>query len=187
MGYALAREAWVRGADVTLISGPGSLEPPAGVRTIRIETTENLMVALGELLPTADVLVMAAAPADFRPKRRASAKTRRAGGPLTLELEPTEDVLLGTLGRRKDGAVMVGFALETGDAVAGAREKLASKRLDMVIANDATEPGAGPEVRTNRVAIVTAGAVEQLPRMSKEDVAAEVLDRVAQVLASRGA
>ena len=102
---------------------------------------------------------------------------------LNLALEPTPDVLGGTIARRKKGAVIVGFALETSDLVDGARAKLEQKQLDLVVANDVTEPGAGPEVATNRVALVTMGGVEQLPLMGKDDVAEAVLERVAALLA----
>jgi phosphopantothenoylcysteine decarboxylase/phosphopantothenate--cysteine ligase len=114
------------------------------VDVVRVETTADLRAAVDGALPDADVLLMAAAPADYRPSTALDAKAPRAGGAMALALEPTEDVLLATAGRRKKGAVMVGFALETGDAPAKAREKLARKRLDLVVANDASEPGAGP-------------------------------------------
>jgi phosphopantothenoylcysteine decarboxylase/phosphopantothenate--cysteine ligase len=183
MGYALARAAWVRGADVTLISGPGLLAPPPGVDVVRVETTDDLLKAVSGALPSADVLMMAAAPADYRPAGAASVKkTKRADGAFSLALEPTPDVLGGTALRRRSGALVVGFALETGDLVAGARRKLEEKQLDLVVANDATEPGAGPEVLTNRVALVTKDGVEQLPLMGKDDVAEAVLDRVAALL-----
>ena len=183
MGYALARAAWVRGADVTLISGPGLLAPPPGVDVVRVETTDDLLKAVSGALPSADVLLMAAAPADYRPAGAASVgKTKRADGAFSLALEPTPDVLGGTALRRRSGALVVGFALETGDLVDGARRKLEEKRLDLVVANDATEDGAGPEALTNRVALVTKDGVEQLPLMGKDDVAEAVLDRVAALL-----
>jgi phosphopantothenoylcysteine decarboxylase/phosphopantothenate--cysteine ligase len=186
MGYALARAAWLRGADVTLISGPSALPPPIGVAVVRVETTADLRAAVDGALPDADVLLMAAAPADYRPARALEAKAPRAGGALALALEPTEDILLATAGRRKKGAVMVGFALETGDAPAKAREKLARKRLDLVVANDASEPGAGPEVLTNRVTLVWADGEIALPLQGKDLVAEAILDRVAALLTPHG-
>ena len=129
---------------------------------------------------------MAAAPADFRPARRADAKTPRGEGAMALSLEPTTDILLATRERRKKGAVMVGFALETGGAVAKARAKLRAKHLDLVVANDAAEPGAGPEVPTNRVTLVSAAAATALPLLSKDEVAEAILDRVATLLQPRG-
>lgn len=186
MGYALARAAWLRGADVTLISGPSALPTPVGVDVIRVESTADLKAAVDGVLPDADVLLMAAAPADYRPAAALDAKAPRHAGALTLALEPTDDVLLATAGRRKQGAVVVGFALETGEMVAGAREKLKRKQLDLVVANDASEPGAGPEVTTNRVTLVARDGETALPLQSKEEVAEAILERVAQLVASRG-
>jgi phosphopantothenoylcysteine decarboxylase/phosphopantothenate--cysteine ligase len=186
MGYALARQAWRRGADVTLVAGAGALEPPFGVTVVRVETTADLAAAVGKALPRADVLIMAAAPADYRPKQPSKTKTRRGAGAMSLDLEPTPDVLTTTISKRKKGAVIVGFALETGDPVPAARAKLEAKQLDLVVANDATESGAGPEVRTNQVTLVSKGKVERLPLMSKDDVADQILDRVGVLLSRRG-
>jgi phosphopantothenoylcysteine decarboxylase/phosphopantothenate--cysteine ligase len=186
MGYALAHEAWLRGADVTLISGPAALEPPPGVEVVRVDSTAEMAAAVSEALPLADLLFMAAAPADFRPATPLGQKARRAEGPLKLDLEPTRDILAATLPRRKKSAIVVGFALETGDPVAAAQAKLAAKHLDLVVANDATEPGAGPEVATNRVTVVGRDGVETLPLMPKEQVAEAILDRVERLLSKRG-
>jgi len=186
MGYALAREAWERGADVTLVSGPSQLPLPIGVDVVRIETTEELQAAVAHALPSADVLLMAAAPADYRPMQAAATKTPRRSGALAVPVEPTDDVLLSTLTRRKPGAVVVGFALETGDATAKAREKLRRKHLDLIVANDATEPGAGPGVLTNRVTFVTERGEVALPLLSKDAVAEAILDRVAELVAACG-
>ncbi len=182
MGFALARAAWLRGADVTLIAGPTALAPPSFVDVVRVDSTQDLLQAVGTALPRADVLIMAAAPADYRPAKADAVKAKRAAGARDLVLEPTPDVLAQTLEKRKPGAVIVGFALETGDAAAKAKDKLAAKRLDLVVANDAAEAGAGPEVPTNRVTLVTAQQTERLELMSKDDVAEQVLDRVAALL-----
>ena len=186
MGFALARSAWLRGADVTLIAGPTALPAPVGPDVVRVESTADLEAAVAAALPKADVLLMAAAPADYKPARRAPAKTPRGAGALTLTLEPTADVLLATRERRKKGAVVVGFALETGGAAGKARAKLAAKHLDLIVANDAAEPGAGPEVETNRVTLVSAAGETALPLLSKDEVAEAILDRVATLLAPRG-
>lgn len=185
MGYALASAAWARGADVILVAGPGYLPPPYGVEVQRVETTEQLASAVRSALPGADVLLMAAAPADYRPATVEPAKTKRSAGGLHLSLESTPDVLSQTAGVRKPGSVIVGFALETGSAMERAREKLRAKRLDMVVANDALEPGAGPEVVTNRVTLVTADGADELPLLPKEEVAEVILDRVARLLTAR--
>ena len=186
MGYALARAAWLRGADVTLVSGPAGLEPPEGVAVVRVQSTEQMAAAVADALPLADLLLMAAAPADYRPLAPMETKAKRADGALRLELAPTADILAGTAGRRKKGAFIVGFALETGDAVAGAQAKLKSKQLDLVVANDATEPGSGPEVPTNRVIIVSRTGVEPLPLLEKTEAAEVILDRVQVLVSGRG-
>ena len=186
MGYALAHEAWLRGADVTLVSGPAALEPPPGVEVVRVESTAEMAAAVGEALPLADVLLMAAAPADYRPAAPLAEKTKRGEGALKVDLEPTRDILAETLPRRKKGALVVGFALETGDAAAKARAKLEAKGLDVIVANDASEPGAGPEVATNRVTVIGKDGAEALPLLPKERVAEEILDRLERLISRRG-
>ena len=186
MGYALARAGWLRGADVTLITGPSALEPPTGVDVVRIETTEELQEAVSRSLSMADALLMAAAPADYKPSQHASHKVKRDAGPVTLTLEPTIDVLASTAYWRRSSAVIVGFALETQDLVASAMEKLHQKQLDLVVANSAVEPGSGPESATNQVTLVTAGAVEELPLLPKEAAAETILDRIGALMAARG-
>ena len=181
MGYALAEAARARGADVVLVTGPTELAPPAGLATTRVETTEEMQHALESLIPNADALIMSAAPADYRPKTHAAKKRPRTAGPLTVELEATPDIL-GSLERRK-GMVVVGFALETGNGLAHARSKMQNKALDYVILNDATEPGAGFEVTTNRVTILGRnGKQVDLPLLPKRDVADRILDVVEEAL-----
>jgi phosphopantothenoylcysteine decarboxylase/phosphopantothenate--cysteine ligase len=179
MGFALAGAAWARGADVLLISGPSSLPAPEGVEFQRVESTADLASAVEAAVPKADVLIMAAAPADYRPAKPAEAKQSRGQGDVTLALEPTPDVLASTVGHRKPGAVIVGFALETGNAISRAREKLSRKQLDLIVVNDALEPGAGFEVATNRVTLLGRdGSVAELPLASKHEVAHAILDAV---------
>jgi phosphopantothenoylcysteine decarboxylase/phosphopantothenate--cysteine ligase len=179
MGFALAGAAWARGADVLLISGPSSLPAPEGVESQRVESTADLASAVEAAVPKADVLIMAAAPADYRPAKPAEAKQSRGQGDVTLALEPTPDVLASTVGHRKPGAVIVGFALETGNAISRAREKLSRKQLDLIVVNDALEPGAGFEVATNRVTLLGRdGSVAELPLASKHEVAHAILDAV---------
>jgi len=181
MGYALAEAARQRGAEVVLVIGPTELTPPAGLATTRVETTEDMQRALQSLIPSADALIMSAAPADYRPKQQVDKKRPRSAGPLTLELEATPDIL-GSLKRRK-GMVVVGFALETGNGLANARSKLQNKALDFVILNDATEPGAGFEVTTNRVTILGRNGTQvDLPLLPKRDVAERILDVVEEAL-----
>jgi phosphopantothenoylcysteine decarboxylase / phosphopantothenate---cysteine ligase len=183
MGYRVAEVAWERGADVVLISGPVALPAPVGVRLRRVETTKQLEDAVREELPGADVLVMAAAPADFRPSDPSDSKRARNDGALAIPMEPTADILSATRGVRRPGSVMVGFALETGDALTKGRAKLERKDLDLIVVNDALEPGAGFEVDTNRVALLDrVGTARILPLQSKREVAEAILDAVEQAL-----
>jgi len=191
MGFALAEAAWARGADVVLITGPSDLPLPSGVAVHRVETTEQMLHAVQAVTKRADVLLMAAAPADYRPVERAKTKRPRQGAPLTLALEPTPDILADL--ERPLGCVVVGFALEAGAAgapgghegasVARARQKLLDKHLDFVILNDAHEPGAGFEVATNRVTIIgRSGEPVDVPLLPKRDVAERILDVVERAL-----
>src|SRR6266705_2680407 len=182
MGYALAQAAYARGADVVLVSGPSDLPLPFGVTAHRVETTAEMQRATQALVTRADLLIMAAAPADYRPAEPSAAKRPRANGGLTLELEATPDIL-GSLKRPKK-CVVVGFALEVGgNGLARAQAKLREKDLDAIILNDAHEPGAGFEVTTNRVTIIRrSGDPIELPLLSKRDVADKILDAVEQSL-----
>jgi phosphopantothenoylcysteine decarboxylase/phosphopantothenate--cysteine ligase len=186
MGVAIAGSAWRRGADVVLIAGPMSVSPPVGVSVVEVETTEDMAAAVERELARADALIMAAAPADFRAAEPAKSKIKKKAAPSTLALEPTPDILASTRRARRDGAVMVGFALETENAVGGGREKLEAKELDFIVVNDARETGAGFGVDTNRVTIVRRGGREEaLPLLTKADVADEILDRVEALLRDR--
>jgi phosphopantothenoylcysteine decarboxylase/phosphopantothenate--cysteine ligase len=186
MGVALAAAAWRRGADVTLIAGPLAVQLPPGVRAVPVQTTAEMAAAVGQALDEADVLVMAAAPADFAAAQPAGEKIKKGNAPATLALTSTPDVLTTTRPRRRHGTIVVGFALETNDPVANGRKKLDAKGLDVVVVNDATEPGAGFGVDTNRVTLLTAGGGEEvLPLMGKEEVADVILDRVEGLLRGR--
>jgi phosphopantothenoylcysteine decarboxylase/phosphopantothenate--cysteine ligase len=183
MGYRIAEAAWERGADVVLISGPVALPPPVGVRLLPVETTRELEGKVREELPGADVLIMAAAPADFRPSSPSESKRSRSDGALAIPMEPTEDILTATRGARRPGSLAVGFALETGDALAKGRAKLERKDLDLIVVNDALEPGAGFEHDTNRVALIRRdGTPTILPLQSKREVAEAILDAVENAL-----
>jgi phosphopantothenoylcysteine decarboxylase/phosphopantothenate--cysteine ligase len=183
MGYRLAEAAWERGAEVLLVAGPVALPDPVGVDVQRVETTLEMEQAVRAELPRADVLIMAAAPADFRPSSPSEGKRPRVDGALAIPMEPTGDVLDGTRGVRKPGSMIVGFALETGDALAKGLAKLERKGLDLIVVNDALEPGAGFEKDTNRVALLGSdGTRAILPLQSKREVADAILDRVEQTL-----
>ncbi len=183
MGVAIASAAWRRGANVTLIAGPMSAAAPTGPRVERVETTEQMATAVAKALKGADVLIMAAAPADFRPSAPATSKIKKGKKPTSIPLATTTDILRATAAKRKKGSVIVGFALETDDALTHGAAKLKDKSLDMIVVNDATEPGAGFGVDTNRVTILRpTGKPEALPLMSKDDVADAILDRVERLL-----
>ncbi len=186
MGVALAGAAWRRGASVDLIAGPMNVPAPVGVTVHHVESTEDMAAAVGRLLPDADVLVMAAAPADFRPTTVASLKIKKSDSPPAIALGSTIDILKSTQHARRPGSVMVGFALETNDAVENGKKKLAGKDLDMIIVNDATEVGAGFGVDTNRVTVLRRGGEEErLPLMPKTEVADAILDRVELLIDGR--
>ncbi len=179
MGYRLAEAAWRRGAEVILVSGPSSEPAPHGVTLLHVETTAEMEDAVRRHLPTADVLVMAAAPADYRAAAPSDTKLPRRDGTIGLELVPTDDILLGTLRERHPRLTTVGFALETGGATAKGREKLRRKQLDMIVVNDALEPGAGFEVETNAVTILDVqGAEIRVSLRDKRDVAEAILDAI---------
>ncbi len=183
MGFRLAQAAWYRGASVRLITGPSAEPAPEGVTVERIETTLEMERALSAALPRADVLIMAAAPADYRPAQASVTKRPRQEGAMSISLEPTGDILLGTRERRKPGSLVVGFALETGDALAKGRAKLERKALDLIVVNDALEPGSGFEVETNRVTILGKGGARwEVKLASKASVAESILDRVEAAL-----
>jgi phosphopantothenoylcysteine decarboxylase/phosphopantothenate--cysteine ligase len=184
MGFEVAAAAWRRGADVLLVTGPSPLPLPEGVEAWTVETAEEMRAAVAEALPSADALVMAAAVADFRPADPAEEKIKKeASGVPRIVLEPTADVLRSTRELRPPGCVVVGFALETADVVENGRRKLEGKGLDLLVVNDAREPGAGFEVETNRVTFLhRVGDDEVLPLLPKSEVADAILDRVEPLL-----
>jgi phosphopantothenoylcysteine decarboxylase / phosphopantothenate---cysteine ligase len=185
MGFAIAAAAWRRGADVTLIAGPSAVPPPVGPALIRVETAVDMLAAVREQLPAADVLVMAAAVADFRPVP-AAGKLKKAATPASLPLELAPDVLLETIDDRRAGTLIVGFALETGDGRDYARGKLREKQLDLIVLNRADEEGAGFDTDTNHAVILDpAGGEIEIPLQSKHAVAEALLDRVTVLLGAR--
>lgn len=178
MGYAIAQAAQKRGAEVTLLSGPVAIEAPQGVKLVPFTTTQELLDRASELAREQDLLIQAAAPADYRAKEVAPQKIKKQGGePMTFTLVENPDVA-ATLGKgKRSGQVFVGFAAETNDVLAHAKDKLARKNLDMIVANDVTRPGAGFDVDTNIVTLITKDGQEALPMMSKAEVAQRILDR----------
>jgi phosphopantothenoylcysteine decarboxylase/phosphopantothenate--cysteine ligase len=185
MGYAIAQAAWRRGAQVTLVTGPSTLDPPYGVDVASVETATEMYGVVSDLIGSKDVSIFAAAVGDYRPVELHAQKMKRAavGNELELSLTINPDIALDTKDARKAGSVSVGFALETTDILENAKRKLSKKGFDLLVANDATEAGAGFGVSTNRVTILSReGASEALPLMSKDEVAEEILDRVAPLL-----
>ncbi|MGN0183802.1 MAG: bifunctional phosphopantothenoylcysteine decarboxylase/phosphopantothenate--cysteine ligase CoaBC [Aristaeellaceae bacterium] len=181
MGYALAEAARDRGANVTLISGPTQLTAPQGVELVRIESSAQLCAAVLERGDQADVVVQAAAPADFRPKHVAERKIKKTGDSMTLELESTTDIA-AELGRRKQpGQILVAFAAETNDVMDNARGKLIKKNADLIVANDVSRSDAGFGVDTNVITLITAEDVRALEKMSKRAAADAILSRVREL------
>jgi phosphopantothenoylcysteine decarboxylase/phosphopantothenate--cysteine ligase len=180
MGVALTAEAARRGADVTLIGANLAVDPPAGVETVPVATAAELEAAARDRFPDCDVLLMAAAVADFRPADAADDKLKKAGRErLALDLEPTTDVLAALAARRRDGQTLVGFAAEHGaDGIAEARAKLERKGLDAVVLNDISRPEIGFDADRNEVTIVTRDEQWAVPLAAKDAVASAILDRV---------
>ena len=179
MGYAIAEAAAKRGARVTLVSGPTSLPAPKNVARESILSTQDLYDAMTRLCPDADIVIQAAAPADFTPQTVAGQKIKKQGGEtLTLTFKQTQDVAFQVGWLKRPGQTLVGFAAETQDVLDNAEKKLKKKNLDMIVANDVTAPGAGFDVDTNIVTFVTERGSETLPCLPKAEVAQELLNRV---------
>jgi phosphopantothenoylcysteine decarboxylase/phosphopantothenate--cysteine ligase len=177
-GRALADEAAARGATVTLVT-TAALGAAPGVEVVKVETAAEMEAAVLGPAADADVVIMAAAVADFRPKAPSAHKVPKSDGVPDVVLEPTPDILAELGGRRRRGQVLVGFAAETGDVIARASAKLAAKGVDLLVANDVSAPGTGFEHDTNEVVILTAdGTREWVPLASKRAIAAAVLDAV---------
>lgn len=178
MGYAIAREAMLRGAEVTLISGSTALTPPPFVKTVQVISAGDMLEAVQMALPETDILIKAAAVADYRPASVASEKMKKKDGELTLPLARTSDILGWVAENRHPGLFVCGFSMETRDLLANSRKKLESKKLDMIAANDLRTEGAGFGVDTNAITLLTSDCVKELPLMSKADVSAALLDEI---------
>jgi len=189
MGFALAAEARRRGAEVTLVAGPTTVAPPAVNTMIPVRSAAEMHEAVMRVASNADVVIMAAAVADYTPASPADQKVQKSDGPMTLTLQRTKDILadLGSMrsGLGSTGPVLVGFAAETRDVVASAREKRARKKIDLIVANDVSQPGQGFDADTNAVTIVGEDGEDQIPLQSKARIAGIILDRVEQLLRSR--
>jgi phosphopantothenoylcysteine decarboxylase / phosphopantothenate---cysteine ligase len=179
MGYALAEAALRRGARVLLVSGPATLTPPDAAEITRVESAEQMREAVLKLLPQATMVIKTAAVSDYRPKHPASQKIKREGA-LTLELEPTTDIL-ADIARKKDSQIVVGFAAETENALENARQKLSSKSLDAIVANDVSREDVGFDSDRNAVTIITHDDVIEVPESTKWEVAQRVLDEIVRL------
>ena len=178
MGYAIAREAMLRGADVTLISGPTALKPVPGVKTVDVVSAGDMFEAVQTALPETDILIKAAAVADYRPANVAEDKIKKQSGEMSIPLERTDDILGWVAEHRHPGLFVCGFSMETRDMVENSRKKLAKKHLDMIAANNLKVAGAGFGVDTNVVTILTADGIQELPLMGKDQVASQLLDAI---------
>src|SRR3989440_7116181 len=179
MGYALAEAALRRGARVLLVTGPTSLTPPGAAEITRVESAEQMREAVLKLLPQATIVIKTAAVSDYRPKHTASQKIKGKGA-LTLELEPTTDIL-AAIARKKDPPIIIGFAVETENALENARQKLSSKTLDAIVANDVSREGVGFDSDRNAVTIITHDDVIEIPESTKWEVAQRVLDEIVRL------
>lgn len=178
MGYAIAREAMLRGANVTLISGPTALKPVPGVKTVDVVSARDMFEAVQTALPETDILIKAAAVADYRPANVAEDKIKKQPGEMSIPLERTDDILGWVAEHRHPGLFVCGFSMETRDMVENSKKKLAKKHLDMIAANNLKVAGAGFGVDTNVVTILTADGIRELPLMGKDQVASQLLDAI---------
>lgn len=189
MGFALAAEARRRGADVTLIAGPTTVTPPSVDATIAVRSAADMHEAVMRVASNADVVIMAAAVADYAPAAPAAQKVTKTDGLLTLTLQPTKDILsdLGSMraGLGGERPILVGFAAETQDLLARAREKRVRKKVDLIVANDVSKPEQGFDADTNAVTIIGESDEQMVPLQSKARVASVILDRVEHLLRSR--
>ena len=184
MGYAIAREASLRGAQVTLVSGKTALEPPIFTEMVDVVSAEDMFREVTSRAAEQDIIIKAAAVADYRPKTVADNKLKKKDGELTIELERTKDILAELGKNKKPGQVLCGFSMETENMLENSRKKLAKKNLDLIVANNVKQAGAGFAGDTNIVTIIDAEGAEELPLMSKDEVAARLLDRCLEKLQS---
>jgi phosphopantothenoylcysteine decarboxylase/phosphopantothenate--cysteine ligase len=184
MGFALAEAALKRGAEVTVVAGVTSVTPPTGVRVIQALSAEEMLKVVASEAGKASVFIGAAAIADYRPAHRAGQKIKKTNESITLALERTPDVLSQVAASRANGMLVIGFAAETENVLDNAREKLRSKNLDAIVANDVTRSDSGFDSTTNAITIITKGNSEELPLMSKTEAANKILDAIVRIRSS---
>lgn len=181
MGYALARICMLRGAFVTLVTGPCDLTPPLFVNTVNVESAAEMFEAVKLHSPEQDIIIKAAAVADYRPAQTASEKLKKSDSELCITLERTDDILRYLGENRRDGQFLCGFSMETENMLENSRAKLKKKNLDMIVANNLKQEGAGFGTDTNIVTLITQDDTTQLPLMSKEEVACQIIDAIQQI------
>ena len=186
MGYAIARAAMMRGAEVTLVSGKVNLQPPMGIRMVPVVSAADMAQAVKEAAPDQDIIIKAAAVADYRPDVTADEKLKKKDDELSIALERTEDILAYLGAHRRDGQFLCGFSMETEHMVENSRAKLEKKNIDMIVANNLKQEGAGFGTDTNVVTLLTKDETVELPMMSKEEVADKLLDYIMEQKAKRG-
>ena len=182
MGYALARVAAMRGAEVTLVSGPTALDCPAGVERVDTTTAADMYREMTERAVDADIVIMAAAVADYTPQVKAENKIKKQEGDFSIALDRTQDILKTVGAAKKTGQILVGFSMETENLIENSRKKLDTKNADMICANSLTTEGAGYQVDTNIVTLITKDDMEELPLMSKDDVADAILTKAMNLI-----
>ena len=180
MGYAIAEAALRRGARVLLVTGPAAISPPGAAEVTRVDSADEMRQAVLKLLPEATIVIKTAAVSDYRPKSAASQKIKRTG-PISLELEPTTDILAEIGAKKQPGQLIFGFAAETQDALENARKKLAKKSLDAIVVNDVSREGIGFDSDRNAVTILTHDELIEVSETTKWDVAQRVLDQVVKL------
>lgn len=182
MGYAIARRAMMRGADVTLVSGKVNIKPPMGVRVVPVVSAADMAQAVKEAAGEQDIIIKAAAVADYRPCAAADEKLKKKDDEMSVALERTEDILAYLGAHRREGQFLCGFSMETEHMIENSLAKLEKKNIDMIVANNLKQEGAGFGTDTNVVTLLTKEETVELPVMSKEEVADKLLDRIMQAI-----
>lgn len=182
MGYAIAKNAMLRGAEVTLVSGPVSIAPPSFVKVVPVTTAGEMFEAVTSVSEEQDIIIKAAAVADYRPKEVSREKIKKKDGQMSIELERTEDILKYLGEHKRQNQFLCGFSMETQNMIGNSRAKLEKKNLDMVAANNLKVEGAGFQGDTNVLTLITQEEEVSLPLMSKEDAAAKLLDKILSLM-----
>ena len=185
MGYAIAKAAMLRGADVTLVSGRTAIEPPMFVKLMPVVTAKDMYEAVTSVSDEQDIIIKAAAVADYRPARVSDEKVKKSDGQMSIELERTDDILKYLGEHKKENQFLCGFSMETQNVIGNSRAKLTKKNLDMVAANNVKVEGAGFQGDTNVLTLITQEEEVSLPLMSKEDAALKILDKILLLISEK--